>query len=464
MSFLDTEKNASILEQISSASSTLGYEIVDVSGFFEQIDQGAADQKRTIVDLRAHSDTVEGATQQVLAVSQELKKAATQSLTTATQTVETIRATDSTSREMAAWVSDLSDRTDHVTSTLDDVSKNNTQIVSIARQVNTLAINAKIEAARAGDAGRGFSVVADAINDLSQQTSTAAVQISENVEILTEWILKLAKDARDVAVQANDILKNAEENGENLTQMETTLQASHSQVEQIVAEAERMKAAVQTFSPSLSSIDQAASNTAQGISHANKRILNLIETSETLVQANAAMGNAGSDAKFFTHVQSMAAQISDAFTDAVKSGRISESDLFDRTYSPIPGTNPEQVMTAYTTFTDEILPQFQEQALELDPKVVFCAAVDHNGYLPTHNKKFSQPQSDDPVWNTANCRNRKIFDDRVGLKAGRNREPLLSQVYRRDMGGGAFAMMKDISAPIFVGTRHWGGLRLAIKY
>jgi len=37
------------------------------------------------------------------------------------------------------------------------------------------------------------------------------------------------------------------------------------------------------------------------------------------------------------------------------------------------------------------------------------------------------------------------------------------QVYRRDMGGGEYAMMKDLSAPITVNGRHWGGLRLAYK-
>lgn len=50
------------------------------------------------------------------------------------------------------------------------------------------------------------------------------------------------------------------------------------------------------------------------------------------------------------------------------------------------------------------------------------------------------------------------------LKAGRNAEPFLLQVYRRDMGRGVFAMTQDISAPIFVGGRHWGGLRFAVKF
>jgi methyl-accepting chemotaxis protein len=66
-------------------------------------------------------------------------------------------------------------------------------------------------------------------------------------------------------------------------------------------------------------------------------------------------------------------------------------------------------------------------------------------------------------WNTANSRNRRIFNDRTGLGAGRNTQPFLVQTYRRDMGGGTFIIMKDISAPIFVNGRHWGGVRLAAK-
>jgi methyl-accepting chemotaxis protein len=94
---------------------------------------------------------------------------------------------------------------------------------------------------------------------------------------------------------------------------------------------------------------------------------------------------------------------------------------------------------------------------------VFCAAVDDQGYLPTHNKNFSQAQGNDPVWNAANCRNRRVFNDRVGLAAARNQRPYLVQTYRRDMGGGQFALMKDASAPILVRGRHWGGLRVAYR-
>jgi methyl-accepting chemotaxis protein len=90
--------------------------------------------------------------------------------------------------------------------------------------------------------------------------------------------------------------------------------------------------------------------------------------------------------------------------------------------------------------------------------------VDRNGYLPTHNLKFSKPQGRNPEWNAAHCRNRRIFNDRTGLAAGRNEKPFLLQSYRRDMGAGRHVLMKDLSVPILVKGRHWGGLRLGYLF
>ena len=68
------------------------------------------------------------------------------------------------------------------------------------------------------------------------------------------------------------------------------------------------------------------------------------------------------------------------------------------------------------------------------------------------------------VWNTANSRWRRIFNDRTGLASARNERPFLLQTYRRDMGGGNFIIMKEAAAPIVVNGRHWGGLRLAFQF
>jgi methyl-accepting chemotaxis protein len=103
--------------------------------------------------------------------------------------------------------------------------------------------------------------------------------------------------------------------------------------------------------------------------------------------------------------------------------------------------------------------------LGFDPQVVFCIAADRNGYIACHNQKYNHAQrAGDVVWNTANCRNRRIFNDRTGLASARNTKPFLLQTYRRDMGGGQFVLLKEAAAPISVNGRHWGGLRLAYRF
>jgi len=49
-------------------------------------------------------------------------------------------------------------------------------------------------------------------------------------------------------------------------------------------------------------------------------------------------------------------------------------------------------------------------------------------------------------------------------KVGANTKPFLLQTYRRDMGGGKFVLMKDLSAPIFVNGRHWGAFRIGFRH
>jgi len=159
-----------------------------------------------------------------------------------------------------------------------------------------------------------------------------------------------------------------------------------------------------------------------------------------------------------------AAMISMAFEEAVTSGTLTREALFDTDYVPIENTDPQQFRTRALAALDQLLPPIQEPLLAADKRMAFCAAVDRNGYLPVHNQLYSKPQKPgDPAWNHANCRNRRIFDDRAGLCAARNVRPYLIQSYPRDMGNGAIVMMREIDAPIRVFGKHWGGLRTAYK-
>ena len=156
-------------------------------------------------------------------------------------------------------------------------------------------------------------------------------------------------------------------------------------------------------------------------------------------------------------------QVTAVIERALDEGRIEMEVVFDEDYQPIVGSNPVQVTTRCLPFLDAVLPGILEPALQVDPSIVFCAAVDRNGYLPVHNQRFSHPQGPDPAVNEGRSRNRRIFDDRTGLSAARNNRDFLVQPYLRDMGGGVKVLMKDMSTPIFIRGRHWGALRMGVK-
>jgi len=152
------------------------------------------------------------------------------------------------------------------------------------------------------------------------------------------------------------------------------------------------------------------------------------------------------------------------FESAVSRGEISLEALFDENYVAIDGTNPQQHRTRFLEWAERALPEIQERFKAADARLAFCACVDRNGYLPVHNVVYSKPQrSGDVAWNTANSRNRRIFNDAAGLAAGRNTRAYLIQSYPRDMGNGVTVWMREIDVAIKVQGRHWGGFRTAYK-
>ncbi|QOZ31309.1 methyl-accepting chemotaxis protein [Bradyrhizobium sp. CCBAU 53421] len=170
------------------------------------------------------------------------------------------------------------------------------------------------------------------------------------------------------------------------------------------------------------------------------------------------------NAELVTRAMEAGRALSRLFEDGLAGGAITIADMFDTGYVEIPGTNPVQYRTRMLDWADRALPASLEAFLARDNRLAFCATVDRNGYLPVHNKIYSQPQRPgDVAYNTANCRNRRIFNDPAGLAAAHNERAYLVQSYARDMGNGTTVMMREIDVPIRVRGRHWGAFRTAYK-
>ncbi len=144
--------------------------------------------------------------------------------------------------------------------------------------------------------------------------------------------------------------------------------------------------------------------------------------------------------------------------EAIDNGVFTVTAAFDTDYVLIPGFEPAKYHTKYDFYLDKAILAMQDEFLK-DESVVFAVAVDRNGYLPTHNTRYQQPISGDQQRDLVGNRTKRIFNDPIGLKAAQNTEPAFQQVYHRDTG----ETMWDISSPIYVKGKHWGGFRIGFS-
>jgi HAMP domain-containing protein len=153
-----------------------------------------------------------------------------------------------------------------------------------------------------------------------------------------------------------------------------------------------------------------------------------------------------------------AKMIGQIIEEAVDNGVFSVKDAFDTEYELIGNFEPPKYHTKYDFYLDKAILGLQDEFL-LDKSIVFAVAVDRNGYLPTHNTRYQKPITGNPEVDKVGNRTKRVFNDPVGLKAAQNSEKGLLQVYHRDTG----VTMWDVSSPIFVKGKHWGGFRIGLS-
>jgi methyl-accepting chemotaxis protein len=449
-----------IVRRFAEQASGLGIQIVDVAGNVGEVAQRLNGQDKLLGDVRSQMDEL-GADNTRVAESAEANLRIVEEATTevaesqaklrvSVQNIETLVTTVSEGRQLLSELQEA----------LGKVAKVAGSIDVIARQTNMLALNATIEAARAGEAGKGFAVVAGEVKNLANQTARATGEITSTLAHLTEKAQELIEQG-----EVNTSLALSVGNGTAV--IAHTFDAMGATVQRIAGESAKITDAAGAIRNRSGSLLQMVADLATGVSQSNanlkvcdERLNVLLGAGEKLITVTVDSGVQTSDTPFVEEVIRRAGLISKALEEAVDNNQIEFEHIFDQDYVKTVGSDPEQFTTRYIEIFDRILPKILDDALAFNSRVIFCVPVDNNGYLPSHNTKYSQPPGPDPVWNAANSRNRRFFNDRVGLAAARSTNPFTVQTYRRDMGGGNVTLMMDVSAPITVKNRHWGGLRL----
>jgi methyl-accepting chemotaxis protein len=452
-----------LVDQLANRIGGLGVELADVAGNVQEVANRFAGQSERFGHLQTTAKTMVSANHDIANASQAVQSATSVAVSDITQSRSVVENAVKHIAELIEAVGRIETRLSAVGGALADVAKVSGTIEAIAKQTNLLALNATIEAARAGAMGRGFAVVASEVKSLAEATRQATHQIGNTVRGLDGQVGSLIGESSEASLRA----KNA---GEGASQIQSIIARVQEGFTRVGAEIDGVARAATSNLAHCDSVIGELHALAKGVDlsstdlkQADGRVAKLLDVSEGLIALIADSGVETSDAPLIRVVVDTARRITQRFEDAVARGEIRLEQLFDENYREIRGTDPKQYMTDYVEFTDRVLPEIQDPIQKSDPRIVFCVAWAKGGYLPTHNPNYRLPQGKDPVWNNANCRNRRLFSDRAVKKVAANTRAFLLQTYRRDMGGGNFVLMKDLSSPIVVRGRHWGAFRMGFR-
>jgi methyl-accepting chemotaxis protein len=339
-------------------------------------------------------------------------------------------------------------------------------IHEIADQTNLLALNAAIEAARAGEQGRGFAVVADEVRKLADRTTTATNEISQVISAIQAETSSAIKAIVAGETQARHGAELARQAADALQAIYNGAQETLAKVGFIAGAMTEQQRQAQDIAEHVTNIIGLADSNSSSARHTLDEVTQLDYLATNLEDIGKVfkLGDSGQQAgethrKLTAIVREAAQAAAKALESCVERKEFSLNDLFDRNYQPIPNTTPEKYRTRYDEAADRILPGVQEPILDRHPEVTYAIACDTGGYVPTHNRRFSQPLTGDKAKDFVGNRTKRIFSDPVGKRCGSHEVPFLLQTYRRDTG----EIMHDISAPIYVKGRHWGGFRIGYK-
>lgn len=238
----------------------------------------SAQVKQSMEEMRLSVNEISSSAAEAATATDNADNEATQSLEILNQSMAVSQALNSEIKDASSVIHQLAQDTQNVNQILD-------VITSIAEQTNLLALNAAIEAARAGEQGRGFAVVADEVRELASRTSKSTTEIRELLNALTDAASASVASMESASTQAERNETFAAQTGESVNKIAEHIQTINSLNTQIATATEEQTSVASTVMDNVNDMNESIGSTLEALDGIRDVSKSLHTLSDDLLEA-----------------------------------------------------------------------------------------------------------------------------------------------------------------------------------